>query len=472
MKHFYRLLYLLSLVSLVSSCSGSPDQTREAPNILFIAVDDLRPELGCYGKDLIQSPNIDRLASEGTRFDRSYCNVPVCGASRASLMTGLRPARHRFLTYLSRADEEAPGIATISRHFRNNGYYTISNGKVFHHDDDDSTGWNEIWHPVSNSISWRDYALPGNVTRDTSDIFRGPPFERAAVPDTVYKDGKLAEKTISDLRRMKEQHKPFFLAAGFHKPHLPFNAPEQYWALYDGKVRLPDNNYPPLNAPAESLHNFGELRAYAGVPPEGPVTDEFARTLIHGYYACVSYTDAQIGKILDELEHLDLDRNTIVILWGDHGWNLREHGLWCKHCNYETSLHTPLIIRVPGTDQVPSTAEIVEYVDIYPTLCELAGLDLPEHLQGESFRDLLFDPDATSDGVAICQWYEGITTIRENWFYTEWVDDADSSFARMLYDHRVDPGENVNISEDPSYTETIDALRTEMRHSRAPNYFK
>jgi len=139
---------------------------------------------------------------------------------------------------------------------------------------------------------------------------------------------------------MKNLDKPFFLAAGFHKPHLPFNAPEQYWALYDGKVRLPENNYPPLNAPAESLHNFGELRAYAGVPSAGPVTDEFARTLIHGYYACVSYTDAQIGKILDELERLDLDRNTIVILWGDHGWNLREHGLWCKHCNYETSLHT------------------------------------------------------------------------------------------------------------------------------------
>jgi len=475
MKHFYRLLYLLSLLSLLSlvcSCSGSPDQTREAPNVLFIAVDDLRPELGCYGEDLIQSPNIDRLAAEGTRFDRSYCNIPVCGASRASLMTGLRPARHRFLTYLSRADEEAPGITTLSHHFRNNGYYTISNGKVFHHDDDDSPGWNEIWHPVSNSISWRDYALPENVARDTSDTFRGPPFERAAVPDTIYKDGKLAEKTISDLRRLKNQDKPFFLAAGFHKPHLPFNAPEQYWALYDGKVRLPENNYPPLNAPDESLHNFGELRAYAGVPSEGPVTDEFARTLIHGYYACVSYTDAQIGKILDELERLDLDRNTIVILWGDHGWNLREHGLWCKHCNYETSLHTPLIVRVPGTDQVRSTTEIVEYVDIYPTLCELAGLELPEHLQGESFRDLLYDPDATSDGVAICQWYEGITTIRDNWFYTEWVDDADSSFARMLYDHRVDPKENVNISEDPSYAGTISTLRTEMRRSRAPNYFK
>jgi len=435
-------------------------------------VDDLRPELACYGKELISSPNIDRLAAEGTRFDRSYCNIPVCGASRVSLMTGLRPARNRFLTYLTRADEEAPGITTLPGHFRNNGYHTISNGKIFHHDDDAVESWDEIWHPVSNSKSWRDYALKENIDRDTSDRFRGPPFERADVPDTTYKDGKVAEKAIKDLRKLKEMEKPFFLATGFFKPHLPFIAPEKYWEIYDGKVTLPDNNHPPKDAPAESLHNFGELRAYAGVPPDGPVRDDFARELIHGYYACVSYTDAQIGKILDELKRLELDRTTIVILWGDHGWNLREHGLWCKHCNYETSLHTPLIVKVPGTQQLKESSEIVEYVDIYPTLCELAGLELPEHLQGNSFRDLLYDKEATSDGVAICQWFAGITTIRESWFYTEWVNDNDSSYARMLYDHRVDPDENLNISEDPVHAETIDDLSSEMRRSRAANYFK
>jgi arylsulfatase A-like enzyme len=446
--------------------------TLVQPNILFIAVDDLRPELACYGEIHIQSPNIDHLASEGTRFDRSYCNIPVCGASRASLMTGLRPARNRFLTYLSRADEEAPGIVTLPGHFHNEGYHTISNGKIFHHDDDDEESWDEIWHPVANSVSWRDYALPQNIARDTSDKFRGPPFERADVTEDTYKDGKTAEKTILDLQKLKELNKPFFLAAGFYKPHLPFNAPEKYWAMYDGKVSLPDNNNPPENAPKESIHNFGELRAYAGVPPDGPVSDDFARELIHGYYASVSFTDAQIGKVLDELKRLELDRSTIVILWGDHGWNLREHGLWCKHCNYETSLHTPLIVRVPGSKQVGSSSEIVEYVDIYPTLCELAGLELPEHLQGNSFRNLLFDPEAKSDGVAICQWFAGITTIRESWFYTEWVNDNDSSYARMLYDHRIDPDENMNISEDPAQAETIDALSAEMRRSRAPNYFK
>jgi len=456
------------------SCSGSPGghELPVTPNILFIAVDDLRPELGCYGQNLISSPNIDRLAEQGTRFDRSYCNIPVCGASRASLMTGLRPARNRFLTFLSRADEEAPGITTIPGHFHNHGYYTISNGKIFHHDDDDESSWDEIWHPRSNSTSWRDYALEENILKDTANRHRGEPYERADVPDATYKDGKIAEKTIQDLAMLKDLDKPFFMAAGFYKPHLPFNAPEPYWALYDGKVELPENSLPPENAPKESLHNFGELRAYAGVPPEGPVSDDMALKLIHGYYASVSYTDAQIGKILRELERLELDRNTIVILWGDHGWNLLEHGLWCKHCNYETSLHTPLILKVPGTEQLESSDQIVEYVDIYPTLCELAGLDLPEHLQGNSFQDLLFHAEATSDGVAICQWFAGVTTIRDKWFYTEWINDQDSVYARMLYDHRVDPQENVNISEKGEHAEVISELSAEMRRSRAPNYFQ
>jgi len=435
-------------------------------------VDDLRPELNCYGDSQIHSPNIDKLASEGTRFDRSYCNIPVCGATRASLMTGLRPARNRFLTYYTWANEDAPGITTLPEYFRNHGYHTISNSKVFHHEDDAKQSWDEIWQPASGSRSWRDYAIEENIMADTSDRFRGPPFERAVLSDTTYKDGKTAEKVIGDLRKLKTMNKPFFLAAGFLKPHLPFNAPEKYWAIYDGKVRLPENNYPPENAPPESLHTWGELRAYSGIPKEGPVTDEMALDLIHGYYACVSYTDAQIGKVLDELKRLELDKSTIVILWGDHGWNLREHGLWCKHCNYETSLHTPLILKVPGTKQVASSMEIVEYVDIYPTLCELAGFDLPDHLQGNSFKDLLFDENAKSDGVAICQWYKGITTIRDNYFYTEWVDDSDNPFARMLYDHMEDPGENINISEEPLNAPVIQQLSEEMRRSRAENYFQ
>jgi len=468
------LPFLITLLVFLSSCGGTGESPKlpEQPNILFIAVDDLRPELGCYGESHIKSPNIDQLASEGTRFDRSYCNIPVCGASRASLMSGLRPARNRFLTYYTWADKDAPGITTLPKHFRDHGYTTISNGKIFHHETDASDSWDEIWHPESSSPSWRDYVLAENIEADTANNARGAPVERADVEDTQYKDGKTARKVMGDLKKLKESGKPFFLAAGFLKPHLPFNAPEKYWALYDGRVTLPNNNYPPENAPKESLHNFGELRSYSGVPKQGPVTDEMALELIHGYYACVSYTDAQIGLILDALEELELEESTIVILWGDHGWNLREHGLWCKHCNYETSLHTPLILKVPGTKQVKSTKEIVEYVDIYPTLCELAGLELPEHLQGTSFKDLLFQENATSDGVAVCQWYAGITTIRDSYFYTEWVNDEDQEYARMLYDHQVDPEENVNISELEKNQEVIRDLSAEMRRSRAENYFQ
>ncbi len=469
-----QLLPILGLILIVGSCDSGKARRQEVefPNILFIAVDDLRPELGCYGAELIHSPNIDRLAAEGTRFDRSYCNIPVCGASRTSLLTGLRPARNRFLNYFTAADEDAPGILTLPHHFRNNGYITISNGKIFHNNNDAADGWNEIWHPTSSSNSWRDYAVLENILADSSDKYRGPPVERAALNDTAYKDGKTAEKVIRDLQRLKETGKHFFLTAGFLKPHLPFNAPEKYWELYDGQVKLPKNNYPPENAPQESIHSFGELRAYAGIPEEGPVSDEMALDLIQGYYACVSYTDAQIGKILDELVRLELDKSTIVILWGDHGWNLREHGLWCKHCNYETSLHTPLILKVPGTKQVKSSVEIVEFVDIYPTLCELAGLELPDHLQGISFRDLLYDGEAKSDGVAVCQWHKGITTIKENYFYTEWIDESDSSFARMLYDHTIDPDENVNISELHQNEVIIKEMSKEMRRSRAENYFQ
>lgn len=446
-------------------------QTTERPNILFIVVDDLRPELNCYGAGHIQSPNIDRLASEGTLFERAYCNIPVCGASRASLLTGLRPARKRFLDYQTRADLDAPGITTLPRHFRINGYYSISIGKVFHHGDDAVESWDEIWHAPSNSGSWLDYAMPENIPEDTSKFSFGPPLERAVLKDNVYMDGKIAEKVITDLRRMKETDTPFFLAAGFLKPHLPFNAPDRYWRLYDGKVNLPDNNFPPEYAPAESFHMFWELRAYAGVPYSGKLGDELALDLIHGYYACVSYTDAQIGKILDELKLLGLDKNTIVILIGDHGWSLREHGLWCKTSNYETSLHSPMILKIPGTTQVGSTTEIVEFVDIYPSLCELAGLELPEQLQGDSFKELLFDADATSDGVAICQWKDGLTTIQDQYFYTEWVNDEDSTYTRMLYDHVVDPAENFNISEKSENASILQDLSKEMRQSRGENYF-
>ncbi len=428
---------------------------KKRTNVLFLAVDDLRPQLGCYGHKQMLSPNIDRLGAEGVIFLRSYCQVPVCGASRASLMTGVRPTANRFLGFDTWAQKDLPGALSIAKHFRNNGYHTISNGKVFHHSTDCLDGWSEEpWRPKG---TWRNYLLRENQKlAEKSERRAGPPFEAADVPDNAYFDGMVADKGISDLRRLKKMDRPFFLALGFFKPHLPFNAPKKYWDLYKREeIDLADNPFRPKGAPDAALHNWGELRAYHGIPQKGPLSDDMARTLIHGYYACVSYTDAQIGRVLAELERLGLKDNTIVILWGDHGWNLGEHGLWCKHCNFETSLHSPLLVRAPGVKPGGRTNALTEYLDIYPSLCELCNLPLPAHLQGKSFVPLLKNPDLPWKKAVFSRYFRGDSVKTDRYRYTEWRRKDGKMYARMLYDHSVDWVENVNISERPENKEIV-----------------
>ncbi len=210
---------------------------------------------------------------------------------------------------------------------------------------------------------------------------------------------------------------------------------------------MPENSFPPENAPPQAIHDWGELRLYSGIPPEGSLNDSLARTLIHGYYACVSYIDQQVGLILNKLEELKLDKNTIVILWGDHGWNLREHGLWCKHCNFRTSLRSTLMIKVPGKTKGQNCNVLVEFVDIYPTLCELAKLDLPDHLEGRSFASLIENPNQEWKDFVICKWFDGMTIKTAKYAYTEWSKTDTTIYARMLYNHRDDISENINISE-------------------------
>lgn len=438
---------LLSANSCKNQKSDAGNKEQEPLNVLFIMVDDLRPELGCYGNDVIHSPNIDKLASEGVVFNRAYCNIPVCGASRASLLTGTRPRRNSFLSYKTTISGDRPGIPTLGKHFRENGYHTIHNGKVMHHKNDAKGSWNEEWWPESNTdVTWRDYADPENINIERTGE-RGYPYEKIDVPDTTYKDGKLAKKTIQDLIKLKETGKPFFLASGFFKPHLPFNAPEKYWDLYNpDDIKLPPNDYKPENAPEEAMHNWGELRQYYNIPEKGSLNDNLAHKLKHGYYACVSYIDAQIGMVLSALDSLGMRENTAVVLIGDHGWNIREHGLWCKHCNFNTSLRTPLIYRGPGAAKGEKTNAITELVDIYPTLCKLTGIPIPGHTEGNSFHHVLNTPDKSIDGIAVARWRKGYTLIRDQYFYTEWFNDRDSTFARMLYDHQIDPGENTNIA--------------------------
>ncbi len=440
----------------MSSSVFAADKSKS--NVLFIAVDDLRPQLGCYGHEQMISPNIDRLASDGVTFLRSYCQVPVCGASRASLLTGVRPTKDRFLGYATWAERDLPGALSVARHFRNNGYHTISNGKIFHHRADCTDSWSEdAWHPKGN---WRNYMLEENrkLNRQKPKL-AGPAYEAADVADNAYFDGMVADKGISDLRRLKGMGNPFFLALGFLKPHLPFNAPKKYWDMYDPEeIDLADNPFRPKGAPDAALHNWGELRAYHGISPKGPLSEELARKLVHGYYACVSYTDAQIGRVVDELDQLGLRDNTVVILWGDHGWNLGEHGLWCKHCNFETSLHSPLIVTAPGIEGGRRSNALTEYLDIYPSLCELCDLPLPGHLQGRSFVPLLKNPNLPWKEAVFSRYFRGDSVKTDRYRYTEWRRKDGEIYARMLYDHSVDLVENVNISEMPRNKELVNKL--------------
>lgn len=454
------LLTILIFALLPTSLFAADNSAK--PNVLFIAIDDLRPMLNCYGEEHMVTPNIDKLATSSTLFTRAYCMVPTCGASRASMMTGLRPTPQRFVNYLTRVSQDAPKTTTLNTFFKKNDYTTLSNGKIFHHPDDQAHGWSEpAWRPKGVPTYQHPDSL--RIVEERKNIKsrrnRGPAYESADVGDDDYADGRVALKTINDLRRLKKAGQPFFLATGFFKPHLPFVAPKKYWDLYDfDKIQLPRTYHVPENAPAVSIHSSGELRAYAGIPAKGPVDNLTARKLIHGYYACVSYTDAQVGRILKELERLDLAKNTIVVLWSDHGWNLGEHTLWCKHSCYETSMHIPLLIRVPGVTSGTLTDALVESIDLYPTLSELCGLDAPKHLEGRSVVPLLKNTSDRGKGFAIGRYKQGDTLRTDHFRYTEYSQNDGTMLGRMLYDHRIDAEEDHNVVDKQALSGEIGDL--------------
>jgi arylsulfatase A-like enzyme len=308
--------------------------------------------------------------------------------------------------------------------------------------------------------TFRRYVLPENVGLPNK---QQPPFEKADVPDNAYPDGEIAEQVIQDLERAKAAGTPFFITAGFTKPHLPFNAPSKYWDLYQREdFSLPDNYFVPEGAPREAMHKWNELRGqYGGVPQEGPVSDALALHLIHGYYATVSYADAMIGKVLDALERLEMADNTIVILWGDHGWQLGEHTLWCKHALFRTSLNAPLILSAPGYQGGQKSSSLVEFVDIYPTLCDLAGIEAPAHLQGKSLRPLLENPEAPFKMAVYSRYHSGEAVKTLNLSYAEW-----RSGGRMLYNHRNDPDENINRVDDPKYAAVLSKISALLKTHR------
>lgn len=458
MKKYITGAFLLVGVFLISCSEKQQETETRQPNILFIAVDDLRPELNFYGEGHIHSPHLDRLASQSLVFDRAYCNVPVCGASRASLLTGARPTRHRYLDFKTLKDADYPEAESLPMRFKNNGYTTISNGKVYHHAKDDSLAWDEQWQPSGK------YTYATDAYREIrASTYRGMPMENADVPDSAYRDGKLALKAIRDLNKLKEGNKPFFLALGFYKPHLPFTAPKKYWDAYRREdIALPENYRQPETTPRKAYHNFGELRNYETIPKEGDLPEAQAKELIHGYYACVSYTDAQIGLVLDELERLGLAENTIVVLWGDHGWNLGDHKLWCKHANFNSSLRVPMLVKVPGKTNGQHTHFITETIDLYPSLCELAGIEKPAHLEGDSFVSLIETGKREKDH-AVVKFHDGVTLISGSFQYTEWTDDRGVAYERMLFDQASDPLQLDNLAEKEAYQTKVAELSRELR---------
>lgn len=438
------------------------------PNILFIAVDDLRPELGCYGVAEIKTPNIDGLAARGMVFERAYCQQAVCLPSRTSLLTGARPGTTKAWDLSTHFRKTIPTVVTLPQHFKDHGYHTQGMGKIYHSGFDDELSWSVPFrNPKAPHGAGARKQNPDGPKVALSSKGRGPVIEEVDGADNTLHDGELGDMAIQALIDLKSQEKPFFLAVGFIKPHLPFNAPKKYWDLYDPmKIPLAANPVYPAGAPPYAIPPGGEIRSYSGVPDGWPVPEDFARKLKHGYYAAVSYVDAQVGRILEELDRQGLRDNTIIILWGDHGWKLGEHQAWAKHSNMEDDTRAPLILSAPDMKAAGGkTSAMVEFVDIYPTLAELASLPLPTHLEGTSFKPLLSEPQRPWKRAAFSEYPRDIGKNRlmgysmrtDRYRYTKWVNRKDHTKvdAVELYDHQTDPQENTNIAKEPSNQKII-----------------
>ena len=392
-------IFLLVIISLPQTII-SQEQTKKQ-NILFISIDDFRPKISSYGETKMITPNIDKLASEGLQFNNAYTNIAVCGASRASLMTGIRPSLNRFNDFSTRAQDDTPQAISLNQLFMDNGYETISYGKIYHHSDDFQQHWSEKDKGQIQS----DFQDPKSIER-VNNAEKGEygnknlTYEYPDVDDYAYNDGKITQNAIHKLKVLKEDDQPFFMAVGYVSPHLPFIQPKKYWDMYDhDSIQLADNSYQPENSPfiaIEAQHNSAELRKnYLDIPAQGKLDDDLARNLIHGYYASVSYMDALIGELIKELDDLGLRDNTTIILWSDHGYFLGEHGFWCKHSTFHEAVKIPFIMSSPGYAKNQITDSFTELVDVYPTLCELANITPPTYIHGKSLTPVLKNPSGS-----------------------------------------------------------------------------
>lgn len=461
-------------VALLLFCPVAAAQPPQK-SVLFIGVDDLRVELGCYGDDYMKTPNIDGLAQQGLLFERAYCQQAICAASRISLMTGMRPDSTGVYDLQHPLNKTLPNAMSMPRFFQQNGYRTVSLGKIYHHSADDKAFWD-----VLDPCTMPTYVAPETLTmiaektaeakeiklkgKELRQATKGPAFENGDVGDHAYTDGSIADKAIEQLRQ--QDGRPFFLAVGFKKPHLPLVAPKKYWDMYDpAEIEIPSRESP-IGAAEQATTSWGELRAYSGMPAKGDLSDEQTRSMIHAYRACVSYVDAQVGRVLDELDRQGLRENTIIVFWSDHGWKLGDYGDWCKHTNFELDAHVPLIYSGPGILRGKRSTALIEYIDIYPTLADWCGLETPKQCEGVSSTPLFADSMLPGKKAAMSQYPRGGGmgySIRSGkWRYTQWRNKTGKPVSQELYDHSQSDLATKNVVDLDENEDKVKQLRKQL----------
>lgn len=471
-----RLPAYAAMAALCLAAASLDAAATRRPNVLFLASDDLRNNLGCLGDPVAKTPHLDALAGRGVLFERAYCQQALCNPSRASLLTGRRPDTLRVWNLPVHFRETLPDVVTLPQHFKQHGYFTRNVGKIFHNWRTRIQGDPASWS-VPAELHFASHAtdvavIDGGTPPPNLATAKGA--ESREVPDEAYFDGRVAARAIDALREISRRSEPFFLAVGFWKPHTPFNPPKRYWDLYR-RDEIPPPRHPegPRNAPLLALKGATELTAG---------TREAIAELRHGYYAATSYLDAQVGKVIAELDRLGLAENTVIVFWSDHGFHLGEHGLWGKTSNYELDARVPLIIAVPGSARPGArTRSIVELLDLYPTLVDLCGLPPAEGLEGISLRPVLADPAAWVKRAAFTQTPRppniqggqsdimGYSLRDERYRYTEWREWATGRLhTAELYDHALDPDETVNRADDPALAAIRAALGAQLARQFPP----
>ena len=523
-----------ALIILNSFFSQASLAQKAKPNILFIAVDDLKPVIGAYGNKMIKTPNIDRLARRGTVFLSNYCQQAICGPTRASILTGMRPDMTKIWDLKAKIREVSPDIVTLPQYLITQGYSTQGIGKVFDprnvDEQNDQKSWSVPYHktdkkyyvpalgePAEGRYQLKETkamvekviseAIAKGMTKAEANAEANlkvrPTSENIDVPDNAYNDGANILQSKDILKQLSKKGEPFFFAVGIAKPHLPFVAPKKYWDLYKtSEMPLAPFQEQSTNPIAVAYHNAGEIRAYTDMPADLAKTKQkdFGYTispakqqeLIHAYYAAISYTDALVGDLLNTLDSLGLSKNTIVVLWGDHGWHLGDHNLWCKHSNFEEATRAPLIISAPGIDP-NSTKSQTEHVDVFPTLCDLAGLPIPSQLQGKSLKPVMINPanavkkystsqyprsgldeesgrtgfvEANTMGYSIRDGQYRFTIWMKNGFRSTRKYAEKDEIGMELYDYKADPLETKNVAGEKNYASVAAKMRSDLL-----NYF-